>query len=281
MKSPELSATPGELVEFVSSEPKLYVLSRPSLDTGEIARFKADEATEWNQTGATGAEDVIEFAGRICYMSFGTEQSSKSNSEFIQHLIDQEHDSVLEHASWTFLLTGVSRAFTHQMVRHRIGFSFSQLSQQYHDEATAKFVVPQELRAEHAGATRDMWFRLIEELRRGYRSISGDLGAGRLSRKDSKDKEKLRAIWSAARSILPNATETKLVFSANGRALRHFLKVRGGIVGDLEMRRVSALIYTRMRIEAPTVVSDFEMSDEDGYPLIRRKQAGAPVRGIS
>ncbi len=260
-----------EPLKIASPEPRLYVLSRQILDVRELARFLEEEATSWERTeGATDAENIVEFAGRICYMSFGNQQSPKSNREYVQNLIDQGHDSVLEHASWTFLLTGVSRAFTHQMVRHRVGFSFSQLSQQYHDETTAKFVIPEEVKANPR--VMGLWLRLVEELRKGYRSISDDL-QGRDMGRYSSSREVRRSIRSAARSILPNATETKLAFSANGRALRHFLSLRGAIAGDLEMRRVSALIYTRLNIEAPALLSDFEIcTHEDGYPLIRRKQ---------
>jgi len=271
----------------VSPGPRLYLLSRPALDRREIARFSRDEGLGWKQTrGAAEAERLIEFAGRICYMSFGKLQSRKSNRDYIRRLIDQEHESVLEHASWTFLLTGVSRAFTHQMVRHRVGFSFSQLSQQYHDEATAKFVMPAELKgespAESAGAAaevRGLWLRIIEELQRDYQSITDELESEYLrshpTHKAGKrlPKEVLRSIRSVARSLLPNATGTKLVFSANGRSLRHFLDLRGAILGDLEMRAVSALIYTRLLREAPALLCDFEMIvHEDGYPLIRRKR---------
>src|SRR5258708_35857717 len=75
-------------------------------------------------------------------MSFGDKQSPRQNGDYIRNLIRQGHESVLEHVSWTFLLTNVSRAFTHQLVRHRVGFSFSQLSQQYHDESDASLVLP-------------------------------------------------------------------------------------------------------------------------------------------
>jgi len=167
-------------------------------------------------------------------------------------------------------LTGVSRAFSHQMVRHRVGFSFSQLSQQYHDETATVFVVPEEVRSNAKAMT--LWLHLIKELRAGYQSISTDLEqSGALHRASSK--ELRRSLRSAARSILPNATETKIVFSANGRAIRHFLDLRGAITGDLEMRRVSALIYLRINVEAPALVNDFEMTtDEDGYPLIKQKR---------
>lgn len=270
MTTPAMSGVPQEFLRAVSLGPRLYVLSRPLLDIKEIASFLDEESTEWKRTsGATEAEDIIEFAGRICYMSFGSKQSSKSNRDYIQALIRQEHDSVLEHASWTFLLTGVSRAFTHQLVRHRIGFSFSQLSQQYNDETTAKFVIPEEVKGNPS--TMELWLRLIEQLRVGYQSISTDLKLDDLGRHPA-SREARRAVRSAARSILPNATETKIVFSANGRALRHFLSMRGAIVGDLEMRRVSALIYSKLEEEAPALLSGFEMrGHEDGYPLIRRK----------
>jgi thymidylate synthase (FAD) len=260
-----------ELPGVLSPEPRLYVLSRQVIDMRELARFLEEEATEWERTtGATDAEGIIEFAGRVCYMSFGSRQSPRSNREYIQNLIDQEHDSVLEHASWTFLLTGVSRAFTHQLVRHRVGFSCSQLSQQYHDETTAKFVIPEEVKANPE--VMDIWLRLVEELQRGYQSITSNLEDGNL-RRETLSKETRRSIRSAARSVLPNAVETKIVFSANARSLRHFLSLRGAIVGDLEMRRVSALIYSRLELEAPTLLSGFEISTHaDGYPMIRRKQ---------
>lgn len=257
-------------LETVSSEPRLYVLSRPLLDLQEFSKFLEDETTEWKQTsGATDAENITELAGRICYMSFGSMQSPKSNLDYIKNLISQGHESVLEHVAWTFLLTGVSRAFTHQFVRHRIGFSFSQLSQQYHDETMAKFVVPEEVKSNLAAM--DLWIELIEEVRRGYRAISNALEQDGSENYPS-SKEKRRALLSAARSILPNATETKLIFSANGRALRHFLLTRGAIVGDLEMRRVSALIYSRIVDEAPALLFDFEVTTlEDGHPVIRRR----------
>jgi thymidylate synthase (FAD) len=256
---------------ILASDLRLYVLSRPLFDSREFSSFLENEGTGWKQTSkATDAENIAEVAGRICYMSFGSMQSPRSNHEYIQNLIFQEHESVLEHVSWTFLLTGVSRAFSHQMIRHRIGFSFSQLSQQYYDESMAKFVVPEEMKSDPAAM--EAWLHLIEEVRRQYSSISKALERTNKCGPGS-SKEMRRAIRSAARSVLPNATETKIIFSANARALRHFLTLRGAIIGDREMRRVAALIYARMLDEAPALVCDFELTKlEDGYPLITRKE---------
>ena len=125
----------------MKSRPTILVCSRPmGLERGITDRaFKL--AWQLDET-ATDAEKLIEFAGRVCYMSFGNKQSPKTNFEYIRHLISQGHDSVLEHASWSFIIQGVSRALTHQLVRHRIGFSFSQLSQQYVDHSEVQFVPP-------------------------------------------------------------------------------------------------------------------------------------------
>lgn len=259
-----------EISEILSQGPELYILSRPQLDSVGFSEFLKEEMTSWRRTPqATDAENLVEFAGRICYMSFGELQSPKTNEQYIQHLIFQGHESVLEHASWSFLLKGVSRAFSHQMVRHRIGFSFSQLSQQYHDESDAKFVVPEEIKS--SPKAMELWLQLIEEIRDGYQSMANRLqseGDGQLPPKEAR-----RALRSAARSVLPNATETKMVFSANARSIRHFLTMRGAIMGDLEMRIVSDRLYALMMAEAPVLLSDFErVIPADGYPIIKRKE---------
>src|SRR5262245_42749329 len=123
--------------------PRLYIAGRPSFDQEEIERFLGDENSTWRTTDrARSAENIVEIAGRICYMSFGDRQSPRDNTQYIQNLISQGHESVLEHAVWSFILTDVSRSFTHQLVRHRVGFSYSQLSQQYHDEENSQSAIP-------------------------------------------------------------------------------------------------------------------------------------------
>src|SRR5262249_24968483 len=118
-----------------------YLVTKPAFDVNVFLAFVADEKLTWRRSpGARAAEEIVEGAGRVCYLSFGTRQAPRTNSEYISHLIAMGHESVLEHVTWGFVLTGVSRAFTHQMVRHRVGFAFSQLSQQYHDERDATFV---------------------------------------------------------------------------------------------------------------------------------------------
>jgi thymidylate synthase (FAD) len=250
--------------------PSLYLLARPQFTT-EYERFLAAHGETWQQTQAGDAEQLIEFAGRICYMSFGVQQSTRDNAAYIANLIDRGHDSVLEHANWTFLLDGVSRAFTHQLVRHRIGFSFSQLSQQYHDESGAEFLTPPGL--EQNPVAYEAWRSAVDAALSAYRTIQSQLRNERPDREPGK--ERLRAIRSAARSVLPNATGTKIVVTANGRSLRHFLSLRGAIEGDMEMRQVSGLIYAMLVNEAPSLVRDFQnFAEEHECARISRRPKG-------
>jgi len=86
---------------------------------------------------------------------------------------------------------------------------------------------------------------------------------------DLSKKEFKRAIRSAARSVLPNATETKIVATANARALRHFFKIRGSIPGDIEMREVAAALFNVVRTEAPSLFADFTLEKlADGSPVL-------------
>jgi len=247
--------------------PKLYVLSRPNFEEEGWRRFLGErDLPPWieNEPG-TPAERLIEFAGRICYMSFGRRQFRKTSGVYIANLIASGHESVLEHANWSFLLADVSRAFTHQLVRHRVGFSFSQLSQQYHDETAAEFVEPPGLSATALHA----WQEATEAARRAYRTILEQAGLAEASH----GKETTRALRSAARSVLPNATATVIAVTANARALRHFLRLRGALEGDIEMRLVSRLIYDLLLSDAPILVGDFSLRRlADGSPCIEKDQ---------
>ena len=213
--------------------PRLYILLRPSFEIEAANQFLADRSLSWaDSPGASAAERLVEFCGRVCYMSFRNDTNTirHPNDSYIRNLIASGHGSVLEHISWSFLIDGVSRAFTHQLVRHRVGFAFSQLSQQYHDESEVGFVPPAGLPSDAQKA----WNDATEALRVAYRSLMDSAPPNNLSKREA-----LRHRRSAARSLLPNSTETAIAVTANARALRHFFEVRGTIEGDYEMRAVA------------------------------------------
>lgn len=235
-------------------------LSHPSFQEDVFHDFLNENELSWVRKGVgTNAEYLAEAAGRLCYMSFGKErQSPRDTEQYISNIINQGHESVLEHLNWTFLITGVSRAFTHQLVRHRAGFSYSQLSQQYHDESDAEFVIPIEVKNDTT--LYSAWCQHIEESLSFYKK---SLKTIENSDQYKNKKEKLRALRSASRSILPNATETKIIVTANARAIRHFFKMRGAIEGDYEMRKVSEKIFDIVKIDAPSIFQDFKKIDGD------------------
>lgn len=253
-----------------TAELRVYCLSKPSLDYSEINRFLNDEEVDWVRTDGTEAEELVEVSGRLCYMSFGPgKQAPRNNSGYIRNLINKGHESVLEHAVWTFLIAGVSRAFSHQLVRHRVGFSYSQLSQQYHDESHAKFVVPDAIRRDPS--LYELWSKGIESSLELYRNMLASTELEDHCQFSSK-KERLRAVRSAARSTLPNATETKIVITANARSIRHFLDLRGAIEGDPEMRAVSVKLLNQVKLDAPALFQDYciqGMGDE-GQKVVKQ-----------
>jgi len=133
------TATAEQKALKIVREPKVYLVGRQVTDEATLARFLADEQVTWQTDSEVGAEKLAEIAGRVCYMSYG--KGRKTNKEFIGHIIEVGHGSVLEHGVWSFLVTGVSRSFTHELIRHR-HFSYSQLSQRYVDESDSDYIEP-------------------------------------------------------------------------------------------------------------------------------------------
>ena len=188
-------------------EPKIYILGRQTIAQGEVARFLQDQGTSWDTDTEVGAEMLCEIAGRVCYMSFGANKGRKTNPEYLANIIASEHGSVLEHAVWNLLVTGVSRSFTHEFIRHRAGFGYSQLSQRYVDESEADFVEPGIIAGDpglHA-----LWLRTIGACHDAYRELVEGL-ASKIDRDHPSlpKTQKRKMARQAARSVLPNATET-------------------------------------------------------------------------
>src|SRR5499427_6636288 len=194
----EALETPAARPLRIVQEPRIYLVGRQNVDPAAIERFLSDHQVTWKTDTEVGAEALAEMAGRVCYMSYG--KGRKTNREFLEHLVEVGHGSVLEHAVWSFLVTGVSRSFTHELIRHR-HFSYSQLSQRYVDESDSDFIEPDviagdpELHAawcEAVDAARRAYDALVEGLQKHY----ADIPEATLRRKLARQ---------AARSVLPNA----------------------------------------------------------------------------
>lgn len=124
------------------SRARIYVVGKQVMPPEEVERFLKDEGAAWATDTDNPAQRIPELAGRICYMSFGDKQGRKDNKSYLGHILEVGHGSVLEHTVFSLLFTGVSRSLTHELIRHRAGFGYSQLSQRYVDEGDANFVLP-------------------------------------------------------------------------------------------------------------------------------------------
>lgn len=238
---------------------KVYLISKNTLEDG-ISKFLMDRDLSWIHDNDCAPELVVESAGRICYMSFGNKQHRKTTKEYISNILRQGHDSVLEHASFTILVDGLTRALSHQLVRHRIGFAYSQLSQQYHDESAADFVQPYGLDENPELKTQWLqWCAATRAMHDSLRSVNLQISA--FSHLNTKEQQ--RHSRSMARSVLPNSTCTTMMITGNARAWRHLLSIRGDIEGDIEMREYCVSIYKLLVNAAPSLFSGFEII-EDG-----------------
>jgi thymidylate synthase (FAD) len=238
-------------------DPKVYLVGRQTVDDAAVAEFLADhDVSHWTTDTDEAGEMLVEIAGRLCYLSFAKPRPG-GNKAYIGHILEVGHGSVLEHAVFNFIITGVSRSFTHELIRHRAGWGYSQLSQRFVDESDAEFVEPDPI-AEDPELHR-IWVEAIEQSHAAYRKLAEGLNA-RFAGIEDKTLRRKKA-REAARSVLPNATETKIFVTANARALRHFIEMRGDVAADAEIRKVALALLKIVQAESPNLFGDYTIID--------------------
>lgn len=234
--------------------PTIHIVGRQTCDMGEIDDFLREHGVSWQSDTTVAGEYLAEVAGRVCYMSFAKPRPG-GNQAYLGHILEVGHGSVLEHATWNFLITGISRSLTHELIRHRAGFGYSQLSQRYVDESVAEYVEPAIIASDPA--LHDIWQKTVEAAHRGYCLLVEGLNAKLVDEPDRTLRRKRAR--QAARSVLPNATETKIFVTANARALRHFIEMRGSRHAEDEIRQLAVALLLRMQKEAPNLFGDYQL----------------------
>ncbi len=233
-------------------------------------QFTPPDDIDWT-TDTDGGQALAEFAGRACYQSWSKPNpTTATNAGYLRHILDVGHLSVLEHGTVTMYITGVSRSLTHELVRHR-HFSYSQLSQRYVPERDAAVVEPDviaedprlhELFTEATAVSLAAYEKLLEGLEKHF----VDVAAPTSRRKQARQ---------AARSVLPNATETRIVVTGNYRAWRHFVAMRASEAADVEIRALAVAALRELQRLAPNVFSDFQVTTlDDGTEI-----ASSPLVG--
>ncbi len=241
------------------TEPQVALVGHMVMNIEGVVEFLDKHNVEWPalrsklssmlDLGDRDCEWLVEMAGRTCYMSFSGK--GRNHEEHVKHLIEVLHGSVLEHAQFNFEVWDISRSCSHEIVRHRAGFAYSQISQRYVDSSNVCFIVPpgiQVLSKTNPDIYRD-WVAHCERSRQLYEQLTIQLAE---LYKDLPDKtERRKKARQAARSVLPNATETKIFMSANGRAIRHFIEMRASAAADLEIRNLAMKIFRIMEVKFP------------------------------
>jgi thymidylate synthase (FAD) len=251
--------------------PGVLMLARPRTNVAGLAGFlegfdpdlRFPEYLD-DTTRLPDSSQLCKTAGQVCYASFGPRRTTNENAAaYFERLTSAGHGSVLEHANFSFLLYGISRSVTHELVRHRAGVGVSQISQRYVAGSVLRFVERPEYqddeelhrlfeeRADRAAAEyAAMADRLLERQESGHSMLSADY------KTDARKK-----VQQTARSLLPNETEAPMVFTGNVRALRHIVEMRADAHAESEIRNLAVRIFLCLVTADPILFGDYRIGE--------------------
>ena len=224
------------------------------------------------EKGKDNAEEVIEMAGRMCYKSFeigmnpNVTKIRQDSKDYFENILKKGDGSILEHGSVTFALLNVSRVFTHELVRHRVGTAFSQESLRYVRPKDIGLWIPDEL-------TMEQHLKLessVMEIEAMYQELE------KMVDWDKLPFDQKKRLTSAFRRMLPDGMATNIVFTANHRTLRWLIEMRTDPAAEVEIRLVFDQIAMILKTDFPLIYMDFErMELPDGTgqwkPSLRSK----------
>ena len=250
-----------------SVEPEVFLVARPKVDYDAMAAYLREVGGErWLERidrGQLEAQDLAEFAGKMCYRSWepglnpNVRKVRDDQDVYLQNILKQQHGSVLEHASFSFVLHNISRVTTHELVRHRPGTAVSQESMRFVRLSDIPFWFPEWAQADDELMKRAT--AVLDQLEEFQRWMAGHFGLDEDGVKFSAKKHRT----SFMRRFAPEGLATGLVWTANVRTLRHTIEARTDQGAEEEIRLVFGKIGELMRAEAPALFGDYTVT-EDG-----------------
>jgi len=251
--------------------PGVVMLAKPQVELAGVKKFL--EGFETGLDFASYADDptplssgaqLCKIAGQTCYASFSSKRTMNRDAErYFKNIMESGHGSVLEHANYSFLLYGLSRSLTHELIRHRAGFGFLQLSQRYVSGRVLRFVERPEF--QDGGKFHQLFLERIDRAHAEYHQLAEDLltaqgkGAAILSAEAKTDLRK--KINQAARGLLPNETETIMVITGNARAWRHVIEMRASDHSELEIRALAVRLFLCLQQTEPILFGDYQLHE--------------------
>ncbi len=249
--------------------PGVVMLARPQTNVAGLGGFLEGFDPDLgfpeyvnDPTALPASSQLCKTAGQTCYMSFGPRRTTNENAAaYFERLTSAGHGSVLEHSNFSFLLYGISRSVTHELVRHRAGVGVSQVSQRYVSGSVLRFVERPEYQED------EELHRFFEEradgAAAGYEAMAERLlarqegGSGMLSADYKTDARK--KVQQTARSLLPNETEAPMVFTGNVRALRHIVEMRADEHAESEIRNLAMRLFLCLAVADPILFGDYRI----------------------
>lgn len=252
-------------------EPKVFLIGETKIiEDGLRAYLEHVGAPEWKTNATSDSEKITEVYGRMCYRSFkpglnpNVTKVREGNDTYLGHVIEVGHGSVMEHAVINFIFADVSRVFTHELVRHRIGVAMSQESLRYVRLDRLSAYIPQCFKNNSTlMGMFDATLAYLEQIQVELARVTGIDGM-----KDMAEKKKLT---SAFRRLAPIGLATAIGWSCNFRALRHVIEMRTAPDAEEEIRfvfgKVAAIVIKRY----PNLLPDYEIEVVDGLPWYKSK----------
>jgi thymidylate synthase (FAD) len=267
------------------TEPKAYIIAETCLNPIEVSSYLqavvrdstrnikdeservrvAAEAEEFavkevraNVEEGSGGEALVALMGRMCYRSFApglnpnVSRTRTGLAKYLGHIFESGHGSVLEHMNITVVFHNVSRVFTHELVRHRAGCAMSQESLRFVRLDDLGLWLPPEIEQDPELVS------LFEKTFENLEQLQVEL-AKKTNIDTIKDFDKKKRLTSAFRRIAPDGLATTIGFTANARAWRHILAMRGAAGAEAEMRCVMFPLAKQMYTRYPSMFSDMKL----------------------
>jgi thymidylate synthase (FAD) len=251
--------------------PGAALIAKPQVELSGIKNFLTGFDTGLSfadylndPTALPSGTQLCKIAGQTCYASFSPKRTTNRDAErYFKNIMESGHGSVLEHANFSFLLYGISRSLTHELIRHRAGFGFSQLSQRYVSGRVLRFVERPEF--QDRGKLHQLFLERIDRAYAEYHQLADLLAAEQESGMailSAEAKTDLRKkVNQAARGLLPNETETIMVITGNARAWRHVIEMRASDHSELEIRALAVRLFLCLRQIEPILFGDYQLNE--------------------
>lgn len=248
-------------------EPKVFLVGETALNNEGMEGYFQHIKTKWRPDPTVSAsETLIETYGRMCYRSWepgmnpNVTKVREGNDVYIGNIVQSKHGSVIEHPVTNWIFADVSRVFTHELVRHRVGTAFSQESLRYVRLEDLGLWLPPEVEADP----------VMKEL---FETTFANLGelqlkmATHLKLNDAKNFHYKKTMTSAMRRVAPDGLATTIGVSMNFRALRHLAEMRTSNGAETEIRLVFNKVMDIASVRWPNIFKDFtkEMGENGLY----------------